>query len=95
LAGITIDAEPLASVVAADVYVPLLSVTVPVGVGLPLPPLTVTVTVIGCALVKPAAGTVTVTVGVIFPGGGVTEFPPPPPHDAIHKLATILSQRPA
>jgi hypothetical protein len=91
----TIDVLPLLSVVAADVYVPLLSVIVPVGVGLLPPPLTVSATVNDCAVVMLVRDGVTVTVGVAFDGGGGGVELPPPPHDAIQKLATMLSQNPA
>jgi hypothetical protein len=92
-AGIVTDALPPVSVVAAEVYVPLLSVTVPVGVGLLLPPLKFTVTITACAILTLARDGVTATVGVVFVvGGGDVEFPPLPPHDAIDKLAAMLSQ---
>ena len=42
---------PLLSVVAAEVYVPLVRVTVPLGIGFPFPPPTVIVTGNACAVV--------------------------------------------
>jgi hypothetical protein len=62
------EAPPLVSVVAGEVWPPPDSVTVPVGDGLPAPPLTATVTVNACAVVMLDADGVTVTVGVIFAG---------------------------
>jgi hypothetical protein len=67
-AGIVIVTVPLLSAVAAEVYPPPLSTTVPVGVGLPLPPLTATVTARLCAVVMLDAAGVTVTVGIVFVG---------------------------
>ena len=55
--------EPLLRVVAAEVYLPLVNVTVPVGVGLPVPPLTATVTLSDCVVVMLDTPGVTVTVG--------------------------------
>lgn len=63
LPGTVITALPLVSVVAADVYVPLVRVTEPVGVA-PLP-LTVTVTMVDCAEVMLDGDGETVTVGVV------------------------------
>ena len=63
--GTVIVALPLLSVVAAEVYVALVSVTEPVGLGLPDPPLTVTVTIVDCAEVILAGEGVTVTVGAV------------------------------
>jgi hypothetical protein len=65
-AGTLIVAPPLLRVLAADVKVPLVSVTVPVGVGLPVPPLTAVVTVNACAVVMLVEDGVTVTVGAVF-----------------------------
>jgi hypothetical protein len=70
-------APPLLRVAAADVYVPLVSVTEPVGVGFPVPPLTATATVSACAVVMLDADGVTVNVGVVFAAAvTVTEFDP-------------------
>jgi hypothetical protein len=69
-----IEALPLLKIVAAEVKLPLVSVTVPAGVGLPVPPFTVTVTVSVCAVVMLVEEGVTVTVGVIF--DTVTVFEP-------------------
>jgi hypothetical protein len=63
-----IVAVPPVSVVAAELYPPPVSVTVPVGTGLPLPPATTTVTERLCVVVRFAADGVTATVGVIFAG---------------------------
>ena len=64
-APMLIAAEPPLSVVAAELYPPPLSVTVPVGTGFPLPPLTTTVTDKACVVVMLNEDGVTVTVGVI------------------------------
>ena len=69
LAGTVSIALPLVSVIAAEVYAPLLRITLPVGVGLPLPPATATVTMSVCAVVMLVDAGVTVTVGVISTGG--------------------------
>jgi hypothetical protein len=66
-AGMLIRTEPPFRVVAAELYGPAVSVTVPVG-GLPLPPLTTTVTESGCAVVILEEDGVTVIVGVVFTG---------------------------
>ena len=63
LPGTVMTALPLLSVVAADVYVPLVMVTEPVGV--PPPPLTVTVTMVDCAAEILAGDGETATVGVV------------------------------
>ena len=57
---------PLLSVIEGDVYVPLVSITVPVGVGLLPPPLTVTVTVSACMVLMLEDDGETMTVGVTF-----------------------------
>jgi hypothetical protein len=62
------EAPPLVSVVAGEVYPPPVRITEPVGVGLPVPPFTETVTVSGCAVVMLDAEGVTVTVGVVLAG---------------------------
>jgi hypothetical protein len=54
----------LLSVTAAEVKLPLISVTDPVGMGLPVPSLTATFTVNDCAVVMLAEEGVTTTVGV-------------------------------
>jgi hypothetical protein len=84
----------LESVVAAEEYVPLLSVTEPVGV--PFVPVTVTVTCNDCCndcavVMLPEAG-VTVTVGVPFDGGGCVFEPPPPTHPATQSPVRMLNQ---
>jgi hypothetical protein len=58
-----IVALPEVSVVAVEVYAPLVNVTEPVGVALPEVPLTATVTESDCAVVMLDAEGVTVTVG--------------------------------
>jgi hypothetical protein len=63
-AGTVMLALPLANVVDAEAYVPLVSFTEPVGVPKPLPPATVMVTVVVCALVMLAGDGDTVTAGV-------------------------------
>ena len=62
-AGTLIVALPLTSAVAAEVYVPLVNVTVPVAVGAPFPPLTLTVTDNVWTVVTLVGVGVTVTVG--------------------------------
>jgi hypothetical protein len=76
-AGIVSISAPLLSAVAADVYPPPLSTTVPVGVGLPLPPFTATVTVRLCAVVTVDADGVTVTAGIVFVGEFTVTVPAP------------------
>ena len=82
LAGMLMVALPALSVVAAEVYVPLVRVTEPVGVGLPLPPLTVTFTANGCVVVMLVGDGVTVNVGVNLAAAVMlksTTFDVPPP----------------
>jgi hypothetical protein len=63
-AGMLIVAMPPLRVAAADVKLPLLSITEPVGVGLPVPPLTATLTDNDWAVVMVVEDGVTVIVGV-------------------------------
>jgi hypothetical protein len=70
-------ALPEVSIVAAEVYVPLLTVTDPVGVALPEPPLTATVTESDCAVVILDAEGETVKTGATGPGAvNVTDAVP-------------------
>ncbi len=64
-AAIWIVALPPLSAVTADVYVPLVSVTVPVGIASPALPLTATVTNKARVVVVLAEAGVAVTVGVV------------------------------
>jgi hypothetical protein len=58
-------APPGLSAVDEEVYVPLLSVTVPDKIAVPEPPLTPTVTVNGCVVVMLLDAGVTVIAGVV------------------------------
>ena len=69
-AGIVITATPAVTAVVAELYVPLLSTTLPVGVGVPL---TVIVAVSVCSDVIPEPDSPTLIPGAGggFPGAGV------------------------
>jgi hypothetical protein len=77
-AGTSIVALLLVSVVAADVYVPLVRIIEPVGVGFPLPPLTATVTDTASAVVTLDEDGVTTTVGAGTPLMLIIVTPPVP-----------------
>ena len=89
-AGMVIDALPAVRAAAEEVKLPLLSVTDPVGV-LPAPD-TATVTCNDCTVVMPGAAGVTVTVGVVFCGGGGLTVLTPPPHAVIQRPAKMTRQ---
>lgn len=76
-AGMLMVALPLVRAVAAEVYVPLVSVTKPAGMDLPVPPLTLICTERACDGEMLDADGVTVTVGVVFAGEvTITVFAP-------------------